>query len=314
MSPDPLLRVFAPSSTSTDRTLTRSWSLTLFSWSDPGEGEQARLPGPKAQVGFADAPMQSVGPILLAPARRGNRRGLLSFIGCLPEVVQALAERDDRVDVGLGVDTEVDQERALGPLRRIHRGAYLLAPVDSKGRPDVGVGELDEVRHVAEFGLRPHSAVEVVLELADHPEGEVVEKDDLDVELVLDSDRQLLCRHHESAFARHAPDGGVRTAELGADGCRQREAHRARAARVEEQSRPVVVPPQGSPDLVLADVGDHDRFVAASLIHVDQHVLRLEVSVRVRVLEGMLLAPGIDLGEPLAAALVQLPDLWGCLL
>src|SRR5450759_285374 len=138
MSPDTLLSVFAPSSTSTDSTLTRSWSLTLFSWSDPGEGEQARLPGPKAQVGFADAPMQSVGPILLAPARRGNRRGLLSFIGCLPEVVQALAGRDDRVDVGLGVDAEIDQERAFGPLRSIHRRADLLEPVDSNGRQSVG--------------------------------------------------------------------------------------------------------------------------------------------------------------------------------
>src|SRR5438270_4103069 len=117
MTPETLLRVFGPSSTSTDKTLILS-----------------------------------------------------GILGRLPEVVEALAQRDDGIDLGLGVDSEVDQERALGALGRIERRADLGQLVDAHRRQAVCVGELDEIGHVREVDLRADAAVEVVLELADHAE------------------------------------------------------------------------------------------------------------------------------------------------
>ena len=125
---------------------------------------------------------------------------------------------------------------------------------------------------------------------------------------MFDGDRQLLRRHHEPALARDAPHRHVRTAELRAQRRGQREAHRARAAGVDEQPRPVVVPPQGGPDLVLPDVGDHDRLAVRPPIHVDQHVLRLQLPVRVLVAKRMLLAPRVDLAEPSPAVLLHRAD------
>src|SRR4030081_2869592 len=150
-----------------------------------------------------------------------SRRRRSCTIGQLPEVVQALAEGHDRVDVGLRVDPEVDQEGTLGPLRNVEGGRDLVELVDPAGGQAIGLGELDEVRHLGEVDLGADAAVEVVLELADHPQREVVEEHDLDVELVLDRDRQLLRRHHEAAFAGDAPDVLVGAAELGADRCRK---------------------------------------------------------------------------------------------
>src|SRR5882672_12452274 len=106
----------------------------------------------------------------------------------LPEVVEALAERNYRIDVGLRVDAKVDQERAVGPFGRIHRRPDVGELVDPHSRQTVGVRELDEVGNVGELHLGPNPAVEVVLELANHAKRKVVEQHDLDVELMLDSD------------------------------------------------------------------------------------------------------------------------------
>src|SRR5438105_13277418 len=53
--------------------------------------------------------------------------GLISSIfRGLPEFVEALAERNDRIHVGLGVDAEVDQERPLRAPCRIEGGRDAL--------------------------------------------------------------------------------------------------------------------------------------------------------------------------------------------
>src|SRR5438132_168426 len=155
----------------------------------------------------------------------------------LPELIESLAERDDRIHVRLGVDSEVDQERALRPLRRIEGRRYVLELLDSQRRQPVRLAELHEVRHVRQVDLRSDASVEVVLELAHHAEREVVEQDDLHVELVLDGDRKLLRGHHESALAGHAPHRQVRPGELGAKRRREGEAHCARATRVDAETR-----------------------------------------------------------------------------
>src|SRR5207248_2189610 len=272
ITPETLVSVFCPSSTSNERTR------ILVSFPFTGSG---------AAAGFG----------FISSIFRG-----------LPELVEALAERDDRVDVGLGVDAKVDQERTLRALRGVEGRRDVLELLDPKCGQAVCLAKFHEVRHVGQVDLGAHSAIEVVLELADHAQREVVEEHDLDVELMLDRDRQLLRCHHKAALARDAPDRKVRPAELGADRGRQRETHRARATRVDEQARSVVVPPEGGPDLVLADVGDNDRLALGAAIHVDQHVLRLELSVRVPVAKRMLLAPLVDLSQPIATVRMDLAD------
>ena len=55
------------------------------------------------------------------------------------------------------------------------------------------------------------------------------------------------------------PDLVVRAREARADRRRQREAHRAEAARGDERARPLVLVVLRLPHLVLADVGDDER-------------------------------------------------------
>src|SRR4030081_3804589 len=159
-----------------------------------------------------------------------SRRRRSCTIGQLPEVADPLAEGNDRIHIGLGVDPEIDQEGPLGPLRLIHRGRDLLELVDPAGGEPVGVGELDEVGHLGEVALGADAAVEVVLELADHPEREVVEEHDLHVELVLDRYRELLGGHHEPTLSCDAPDTLVRPAEHSPDRGRTGGAPRPRAS------------------------------------------------------------------------------------
>src|ERR1700675_4032340 len=82
-----------------------------------------------------------------------SRRRRSCTIGQLPEVVEALAQRHDRGDVGLGVDPEVDQERSLGALRLVKSGRALVELVNPHRGQAVGVGELDEVGHLGEVAL-----------------------------------------------------------------------------------------------------------------------------------------------------------------
>ena len=70
--------------------------------------------------------------------------------------------------------------------------------------------------------------------------------------------RQLAHRHLEAAVADDDPDFGVGARDLGADRRRQREAHRAEAARRDERARRVVLVVLRFPHLMLADVGDDD--------------------------------------------------------
>src|SRR5438105_13483736 len=98
ITPETLVSVFCPSSTSSERTRTR------FSvGSSPFMGRCPAEPDGGAGLG------------LISSIFRG-----------LPEFVEALAERNDRIHVGLGVDAEVDQERTLRPLRRVERRRDVL--------------------------------------------------------------------------------------------------------------------------------------------------------------------------------------------
>ena len=74
---------------------------------------------------------------------------------------------------------------------------------------------------------------------------------------------ELLGRHLEAPVAVDRPHRAVGTADLGADGGRDREAHRAEAARVDPRVRLVELPVLRRPHLVLADAGGEDRALAA---------------------------------------------------
>src|SRR5207245_11190717 len=82
--------------------------------------------------------------------RTDRTRILLGIFGSLPEVVEALAQGDDRIDLGLGLDTEVDQERAPGARGRTERRADRRQHVDAHRRQPARVGELPEARQVGE--------------------------------------------------------------------------------------------------------------------------------------------------------------------
>ena len=71
--------------------------------------------------------------------------------------------------------------------------------------------------------------------------------------------RQLARGHLEAAVAGDHPDLVVGQREARADRRRQREAHRAEAARGDELARVVVLVVLRLPHLVLADVGDDER-------------------------------------------------------
>src|SRR5438093_9952934 len=80
--------------------------------------------------------------------------GLISSIfRSLPELVEALAERNDRIDVGLGVDAEVDQEGALGALRGVEGRSDVLEFLHAQRGQPVRLAELHEVRHVGQVDL-----------------------------------------------------------------------------------------------------------------------------------------------------------------
>src|SRR5215467_15436644 len=106
------------------------------------------------------------------------------LIGQLPEVVQAPTQRHDRIDVGLGIDAEVDKNRSRGPLGEVESRLDLLDALNADPGESVGLGELHEVRHLGQIDLGADAAVEVVLELTHHAEREVVQEHDLDVQPV----------------------------------------------------------------------------------------------------------------------------------
>ena len=92
-------------------------------------------------------------------------------------------------------------------------------------------------------------------------------------------------------------------AELDPHGGGERVAHGAHAPGVEEAPGLGVVEPERRPDLVVADVGDHDRLVVAARVHLLQHLLGLQEALALDVVDGVLLPPLVDLGQPLVLAL-----------
>src|SRR5262249_61219537 len=83
----------------------------------------------------------------------------------LPEVVQASAQRHYRIDVGLGIDAEVDQYRSRRPLRQVESRLDLLHRLDADAGQPVSLGPLHEVRHHGQTDLGAATAAGMVRDL-----------------------------------------------------------------------------------------------------------------------------------------------------
>ena len=105
------------------------------------------------------------------------------------------------------------------------------------------------------------AGIDDLLPLADHPELLVVEQGDLDRDVVGDEGHQLLERHLEPAVTGDRPGLAIGSAEGGAHGRRQAEAHRPKAARRHVRVGLAKAGVAGQPHLVLADVRDVGRLV-----------------------------------------------------
>src|SRR5215471_2232842 len=144
----PATRVRTPgwSSTTAERILSRDGSLTTLSLPPAGGG-----------LGWGASAIFVLGVLIRQ----------------LREVVEPLAQGHDGIDVGVGIDAEVDQHRPGRPLREVERGPHVLHALHAQAGQPVRVGQLDEVRHLAQVDLGADPAVEVVLELAHHTQREV---------------------------------------------------------------------------------------------------------------------------------------------
>ena len=174
--------------------------------------------------------------------------------------VQIGARRHHRVHRVFLLDLEIDDHRLAILARRLDRRNDVRALRHRRRRQAERLGQLLEIR-VHQRRRRIPPLVEELLPLAHHPEVPVVDDRHVDVDLLLHDRRKLAHRHLEAAVADDHPHFLVRARELGADRRRQREAHRAEAARRDERARLVVVVVLRFPHLVLADVG-HDDGVA----------------------------------------------------
>ena len=107
---------------------------------------------------------------------------------------------------------------------------------------------------------------------------------------------QLLGGHLEAAVAVDGPHRAVGPADLGADGRRHREAHRAEAAGVDPRVGMVELPVLRRPHLVLADARGDDRVLGRAVAQLLEHELRLEQLARLGRLVGQreLLLPAAD--------------------
>ena len=128
---------------------------------------------------------------------------------------------------------------------------------------------------------------------------------------------QLLGGHLEAAVAVDRPHHAVGPADLGADGGRDREAHRAEAAGVDPGVRLVELPVLRRPHLVLADARGDDRVVGRGVAQLLEAELRLERVARLDWLVGQreLLLPAArcgcfhaDVSACVVAAVEQVAD------
>ena len=115
--------------------------------------------------------------------------------------------------------------------------------------------------------------------MAHHAEEVVVEQDDLHVQPLLHDGAEFLDRHLQSAVADEEADGAIRCAELGADGGRQAEAHRAQSAGGDDAARLGVLEVAYAYHLVLSHVGHEHRVMVRGFGDAPHHFAHVQLPV-----------------------------------
>ena len=126
------------------------------------------------------------------------------------------AWRHDWPHVRLGLDHEVDQDRSPDRSGSIDGRANFRIGAHRDSRDSVRLGQpLEAGGADADLGIV--LGVEEVLPLPHHAKVTVVDHGDVDIEVFLDSGRQLIARHLEAAVADDRPDLEIGTPDFGAD-------------------------------------------------------------------------------------------------
>src|SRR5690606_8041240 len=135
----------------------------------------------------------------------------LRYVG--EHFADALALRNDREDVRLAFDAEVDHDAVVVVPGLLDGLLDLVDGLDRNARKAIRPGEHREVGP-AERSPAVAPVLEVLLPLPNHPEIAIVDDGDLDVPDALLLDRgQLLIGHLESAVPADHPDGLVRAGD-----------------------------------------------------------------------------------------------------
>ena len=108
-----------------------------------------------------------------------------------------------------------------------------------------------------------------------HAERVVVDDEHLHRHAVTERRGHLLDVHLDGAVARDAHHLRVRPADLGADGRRESEAHRAQATRADERAALLAVHVLVRPHLMLANLGRNHAFMGVEFVReLFEHLLR----------------------------------------
>ena len=199
------------------------------------------------------------------------------------------------------VDPEIDHGRAsLGDCLLDH-GIDLGLGLGPQAKTPIGLRELDEVGNRAEqIRLGEALVMEQLLPLTHHPEPAVVHHGMDHGHVVTDCRRELLRGHLEAAVTIEVDDVGVRASLLCTDRGGNAKTHRAKAARGQPAAWTIDREELCGPHLVLADARHPDRILALEgSVELLDDVLRLQL-LALHVAEGVLLAPALDVGKPVA--------------
>ena len=190
--------------------------------------------------------------------------------------MQAFAAGDHGVDVLVGFDVEIDDDRAVVVEHVVDGLGDVVFVVAADAADAEGFGQGGEVG-VLHRGLAVAALVEEVLPLLDHALEVVVEDGDFHGDVVLGDGGQFAHGHEEAGVAVDVDDDFAGAAELCADGGGQAVAHGAQAAAGDHLAGTAPAVELGGPHLVLADAGGDDRFAVGLAVDFLDHVLRLGI-------------------------------------
>ncbi|ENN87686.1 hypothetical protein RHSP_45851 [Rhizobium freirei PRF 81] len=212
-----------------------------------------------------------------------------------------LARGDHREAVGEIGDAAIKNDRLLDVDHFLDGGIELTRLFAAQADGTVGLGQLDEIRHRFRIGIGQAVAVQQLLPLTNHAHVLVVQDEDLDRRVVLDSRRHFLNAHLDRGIAGNVDDQAFRMGDLHAKCCRQAIAHGPEAARGHPAVRLFETEELCRPHLVLADFRrDVGVAMLRQLVEPLDSILRHDDIVARLVGEGIARTPAGDIPPPVA--------------